>query len=134
MPCYHPVNAVRLQTGDVKFVSPNCVDGSGLKLPCGQCIGCRLERSRQWAIRCMDEAQMHKENCFITLTFSPENVAKFGRSLDVSIFQKFMKRVRQEVAPLRIRFFIVVSTLKTMHRISMRYYSDLIFLIRGIGR
>ena len=41
-----------------------------LKVPCGQCIGCRLERSRQWAIRCMHEASLHDKNCFITLTFS----------------------------------------------------------------
>jgi hypothetical protein len=24
---------------------------SGLKIPCGRCIGCRLEYSRQWAMR-----------------------------------------------------------------------------------
>lgn len=105
MACYHPASAVRLQNGDVKFVSGSTVDGSLMKLPCGQCVGCRLERSRQWAIRCMDEAQMHKENCFITLTFTKENVQKLGRSLDVSVFQKFMKRVRKEVAPKRVRFF-----------------------------
>lgn len=105
MACYHPASAVRLQNGDVKFVSGSTVDGSVMRLPCGQCVGCRLERSRQWAIRCMDEASMHKENSFITLTFSSHNVAKLGRSLDVSIFQKFMKRVRKEVSPKRVRFF-----------------------------
>jgi hypothetical protein len=29
---------------------------SGLKIPCGRCIGCRLEYSRQWAMRCHHEA------------------------------------------------------------------------------
>lgn len=38
-------------------------------LPCGRCIGCRLERSRQWASRCVHESQLHPANCFITLTF-----------------------------------------------------------------
>jgi len=47
-----------------------------INISCGQCIGCRLERSRQWAIRCMHEASMHENNCFITLTFSPEGLAK----------------------------------------------------------
>jgi hypothetical protein len=32
---------------------------SGLKIPCGQCIGCRLEYSRQWAMRCHHEASLH---------------------------------------------------------------------------
>lgn len=105
MPCYHPASAVRLQNGDVKFVSAGLADACSFKLPCGQCIGCRLEKSRQWAIRCLDEASMHRENSFITLTNSDESVSKFGRSLDVSVFQRFMKRLRKEVDPLRIRFF-----------------------------
>ena len=42
------------------------------QVPCGQCVGCRLERSRQWAIRCMHESQLHEKNCFITLTYAPE--------------------------------------------------------------
>lgn len=109
MPCYHPASAVRLQSGDVKFVSGSTVDSQLLKLPCGQCIGCRLEYSRQWAIRCLDEAQMHKDNSFITLTCNDEAVKTLGRSLDVGVFQKFMKRLRKEVAPLRLRFFIAVS-------------------------
>lgn len=120
MSCFHPVPAVRLQNGDVRFISQSLADCSDFKLPCGQCIGCRLEYSRQWAIRCLDEAQMHSENSFITLTFSNENVSKFGKSLDVSHFQRFMKRLRKEVAPLRIRFFIVVSTLSCLIRIIMR--------------
>lgn len=121
MACYHPAKAVRLQNGDVKFVSQSVVDGNLLTLPCGQCVGCRLEYSRQWAIRILDEAQMHVDNSFITLTLNPESVKKFGRSLDKSLFQKFMKRVRKEVAPLRTRFFIVESILRRLIRITMRF-------------
>ena len=40
-----------------------------LQVPCGQCMACRLERARQWAVRCVHEAQMHKDNCFLTLTY-----------------------------------------------------------------
>ena len=43
-----------------------------LEIPCGQCIGCKLERSRQWAMRCVHEALLHEENSFITLTYAPE--------------------------------------------------------------
>lgn len=72
-------------------------------VPCGQCINCRLEYSRQWAIRCLHEAQMHDENCFVTLTYSDENLPKDG-SLVLSDFQKFMKRLRRAYEK-KIRFF-----------------------------
>lgn len=78
-----------------------------INLPCGQCIGCRLERSRQWAIRCIHEAQLHEENCFITLTFSPEHLAARDNpwSLDKKEFQDFMKRVRKKFHGQRVRYF-----------------------------
>ena len=63
------------------------------QLPCGQCIECRLDYSRQWAIRCVHESQMHDHNCFITLTYSDENLK--NPKLDYSDFQKFMKRLRK---------------------------------------
>jgi len=66
-----------------------------LSVPCGQCMGCRLERSRQWAIRCMHEGQMHEENCFITLTYDEENLPDNGQ-LVLSDLQKFWKRLRKK--------------------------------------
>lgn len=72
-------------------------------LPCGQCIGCRLERSRQWAVRCIHEASLHEENCFITLTFSNEWLDS-SNSLVKSDFQKFMKRLRKKF-DVPIRYF-----------------------------
>lgn len=115
MPCYHPASAVRLRDGSVKFVSGSLVDSSVFKLSCRQCIGCRLEHSRQWGIRCLDEAQMHSENSFLTLTVSPENVVKFGRSLDVVLVQKFLKRVRKELSPKRVRCFYCGEYTKAMN-------------------
>lgn len=74
-----------------------------VEVPCGQCIGCRLERSRQWAIRCVHEAQLHSENCFITLTYNNDHLPADG-SLDVTHWQKFMKRLRKKYGD-GIRFF-----------------------------
>lgn len=65
-----------------------------VKLPCGQCIGCRLERSRQWAIRCSHEASLYDLNCFITLTYSDEHLPA-NRSLDYEAPVLFMKRLRE---------------------------------------
>ncbi|QXP08284.1 MAG: replication initiator protein [Arizlama microvirus] len=76
----------------------------GIQVPCGQCIGCRLERSRQWAMRCVHEAYGHDDNAFITLTYAPEHVPPDG-SLIKSHFQKFMKRLRKAISPKLVRFF-----------------------------
>ena len=47
---------------------------------------------------------MHDHNSFITLTYAPEQLPQDG-SLDVRHFQQFMKELRGELAPKRIRFF-----------------------------
>lgn len=65
-----------------------------VSLACGRCIGCRLERSRQWAIRCVHEASLWDVNMFVTLTFSDEAVNKSG-SLVKEDFVLFMKRLRK---------------------------------------
>lgn len=75
-----------------------------LKLPCGQCIGCRLERSRQWAVRCVHEASMHDENSFVTLTYDDGHLPQ-GGTLVKKDFQDFMKRLRFGIAPQRVRFY-----------------------------
>lgn len=97
MPCYHPLAAVR-SGGQVKILSSvaNLRSGefSNLTLPCGQCIGCRLERSRQWAIRCMHEASLHENNDYVTLTYSDDHVPHDG-GLNHRHFQLFMKRLRK---------------------------------------
>lgn len=51
----------------------------------------------------MHEKQMHELSCFITLTYSPENLPE-GGNLQKRDFQLFMKRLRKEHSS-RIRFF-----------------------------
>lgn len=114
MPCYHPISAwqllnVKTVNGkpSISFKNPYgkpSSDRVGIQVPCGQCIGCRLDRSRQWAMRCVHEAYGHENNAFITLTYSPEHVPPDG-SLKKSHYQKFMKRLRKAVSPQKIRFF-----------------------------
>ena len=63
------------------------------QLPCGKCIECRLEYARTWAVRCVHEAKMYQDNCFVTLTYSDENLK--SPKLQYEDFQKFMKRLRK---------------------------------------
>ena len=45
-----------------------------IEIPCGQCIECRLQYARDWANRCMLEAQYHDENWFLTLTYDDDHL------------------------------------------------------------
>ena len=72
-------------------------------VPCGQCVGCRLEYSRQWAVRCHHEASLHANNTFTTLTYNKESLPDDG-SLSLRHLQLFMKRLRKKFGP-GIRFY-----------------------------
>lgn len=92
MACFHPLDAWQLEDGRVVFVERGNVLRS-LQLPCGQCIGCRQERARQWAVRCVHEASLHRDNVFVTLTYSDKEIR--SESLVYRDFQLFMKRLRK---------------------------------------
>ena len=102
MPCFRPLKAYRKDGGGVAFDSKRGFADRPIELPCGQCVGCRVRRSREWAMRCVHEAQTHNENCFVTLTYSPQKLPADG-SLRVEDFQKFCKRLRKRVG--KFRFF-----------------------------
>ena len=91
MPCFTPNQAWRTEKGEIVFWRRKDVIQE-YKLPCGRCEGCLLERSRQWAVRCMHEASQWDKNCFITLTYkeTPD-----WNSLKHEDFQLFMKRFRR---------------------------------------
>ncbi|WNK13025.1 MAG: replication initiator protein [Microvirus sp.] len=102
MPCNAPLPAWQPPTGGKPLFGklPPAPGYIGLMLPCGQCAGCRLHKSQQWAMRCVHEAQTHRENCFITLTYSDEHLPLFG-SLQKSDLTKFLKRLRHHRGPFR---------------------------------
>ena len=109
MACFQPLHAYHASEADsegkraISFSRPKG-DSRMVKLSCGQCIGCRLERSRQWALRCSHEASMYDENCFITLTYREDALPPLG-SLDKRHFQLFMKRLRKRYPKKTIRYF-----------------------------
>ncbi len=121
MPCYYPMPAIRVN-GCVKVLprseewlsrcrdkstAPYINDETGeaaecFLVPCGQCIGCRLEHSRQWANRCMLEALDYPEQelWWLTLTYDedhcPRNVDGAG-TLEKTDLQLFIKRLRRHM-------------------------------------
>lgn len=78
-----------------------------IEIPCGQCVGCRLDYSRQWANRCLMELEYHAESWFITLTYDDDHVPwtecthpETGEIIEHQTlvkkdFQDFMKRLRK---------------------------------------
>lgn len=110
MACYHPIKGYKskhLSANGKRTIVFNVNDAYRdlpITIQCGQCIGCRLEKSRQWAIRCSHEASLYKNNSFITLTYNDNNLPHNG-SLDITHFQKFMKRLRFKYQPKTIRFY-----------------------------
>lgn len=108
MACFKPLVGYRSRTvnptGKRSIVfDRNKSNDERVELSCGQCIGCRLNRSKNWAIRIQHEASLHEDNCFITLTYAPEHLPPLG-SLRLRDFQLFMKRLRKEFGA-GIRFF-----------------------------
>lgn len=43
-------------------------------IPCGKCIGCRLEYSRQWATRGYLESLDYEQNWFCTITYDEDHI------------------------------------------------------------
>lgn len=86
-------------------------------VPCGKCLGCRLDYARQWADRCLLELQYHKDAWFVTLTYNDEHVpiSLYGDpytgeahpclTLDRRDVQLFLKRLRKAIEPTKIRYF-----------------------------
>lgn len=118
MPCYSPLKGWRdVDTGGIKFRAEGSRET--MEVACGSCLGCRLDRSRMWAVRIVHESGLYElahGSCFVTLTYrdrvecTAEQLAGgFHIPDDWSLvprhFQLFMKRLRKHFSGQLIRFF-----------------------------
>lgn len=119
MVCYHPIEAwihthSKTENGKDKLVfsyhPKTCAQTTpDLQVPCGRCIGCRLAKAREWSVRCMHEASLYWENCWLTLTmnddylYSRENPYSLERGNNSEI-TRFLKRLRKKYGS-GIRYF-----------------------------
>lgn len=130
MPCYHPLRAIIVPDAktingkkQIKIVNPlfdmsKIPEEYQVQLPCGQCVGCRMQKSREWANRCMMELQYHESSYFVTLTYDNDHVPRSyvtdddtGEAIEHLTlckrdFQLFMKRLRKRFFEQRIRFYM----------------------------
>lgn len=114
MRCTSPRQVGFMSDGKTISWSPKTINKeyATFQLPCGKCIECRLEYARQWAIRSIHQAQMHRDNSFITLTYSDENLT--SSKLKYIDFQLFAKRLRDKI----FRDFIKVYGKQNWHSLS----------------
>lgn len=127
MTCYHPVAIEILKPThsqydpkhkirylgaakdllDIEDVYSTAV--SDIKLiPCGKCIGCRIDKARDWAVRICCEMQVHENpSWFLTLTYDNDHMDSL--SLDKEHVRKFIKDLRNYVYykfDTSIRYFL----------------------------
>lgn len=108
MPCFEPVKAFFPRDGGrISFVER--ADGEWRSLPCGRCVGCLRDKSRDWSVRLVHESRTAGDSICVTLTYDEEHLPP-GGSLRRADFTRFMHRLRKQLFRkhgLRVRFFAI---------------------------
>lgn len=84
----------------LKQLSSRFGKSSVVPLPCGKCIQCKLNRSKEWAVRCVLESLGHENNYFVTLTYDDDHLPKDGR-LHREHLTEFFKDLRYRIGSFR---------------------------------
>lgn len=140
MPCFHPnyvtqridpSSGVVVSTfcGPLKYDDPTQFEGidnltaNGLRrvlVPCGKCIGCRIDYSHDWSSRlCIELKDNDYKAVFVTLTYDNAHLMhdEFGDPvLHVRDVQLFFKRLRKKFPDKRIRFYLAGEYGPKTHR------------------
>lgn len=143
MPCYHPlhgflrydgvsgksymkvfpsdVTGVELDGSPVRgdpysYKDDPSIETGFLEIPCGKCIGCRQDQSKEWANRLMMEMNYHDSAYFVTLTYDNDHVpivfddetgeANGFMTLNKRDVQLFMKLLRRNFPDDKIRYYL----------------------------
>lgn len=108
MPCYKPLAAQMYVSGRTGSQTVRVLKRGDPKqnaeLPCSKCLGCRLEKAKEWALRCYHESIMHERSSFLTLTYDDQHLPGGGVLIHAH-FQRFMKRLRRRT-DLDLRYYM----------------------------
>lgn len=107
MTCFHPITAYKQTHARLdippkdyyalKKLSFKPVPGrEKIEVPCGHCLGCRLDHASMWATRLTMEAKTWQKCCFVTLTYNNPNlpIKNNKMTLKKKDLQDFLKRLR----------------------------------------
>ncbi len=117
MACYSPLKGYKDSNGALVFKRTSHTVGK-MEVACGQCLGCRLDRTLMRAMRIVHESCLHANdqgNCFVTFTYrsraecTPKqyknrHYVPDDYSLNYHHFRDFIKRLRRHF-PQKIRYF-----------------------------
>lgn len=95
-------------------------DPDAFLIPCGKCIGCKLDYAREWSDRMMLEYLCTGKAIFITLTYRQEELEKLPilglnpatgevfHAFRKSDYQNFLKRLREKLSDkeILVRYFL----------------------------
>lgn len=109
MACFEPMRGYAAAGSGVWRRDSHSAADRPLTIPCGQCLGCRLDRVRDWTVRNLHELQEHDGNAaFVTLTYRDEDLPLCGplEGLETTLvkadLQQFWKRLRYHLGhPVR---------------------------------
>lgn len=96
MKCLSPTPLSKLNGNFTVNWKTSIDDVSGIRVNCGQCIACRIKRTRMWSLRAAHEAQRHESATFLTLTYDNEHLPS-NLSVNKKHLQLFIKRLRQQL-------------------------------------
>ncbi|AXH77265.1 MAG: replication initiator protein [Microviridae sp.] len=100
MACTSPLTAYKSRTVNpsgkrsLVFNSRSGFSDLPVIIPCGMCLGCRIQRARTWALRCVHESKGHTFNSFVTLTYDDQNLPG-NEAIEKLTLQRFFKRLRK---------------------------------------
>lgn len=137
MACYEPFKAIRYRQTDKefgtvklcgKFIPENDLEdlkkGRIITIPCGKCIGCRLDYARHWADRLILEYKANPKAVFVTLTYNNDHLpvrekeGVYYSTLVKKHVSRFIKnlRSRKEFKDTAVRFFASGEYGEKLHR------------------
>lgn len=115
MSCYYPVLALRMFTDsegkqhikflpkradyNIKYLRKRYGDDL-LLLPCGHCLACKFDKSKDWATRCYCESLYHQKSCFLTLTYDDKHLPK-NQEKNKVLLKEFIKKLRNRGEEVR---------------------------------
>lgn len=89
MPCQSPLRQYHTLSGSGWTFNAQKPHDEYRDLDCGVCIECRIRKTRDWAIRCYHESQLHSRSCWVTLTYEHNPITLVRR--DVQLFFKSLR-------------------------------------------
>lgn len=95
-------------------------------LPCGKCMGCKVDRAIAWTFRNLVESIYHESSLFLTLTYDDMYLPD-GNTLRYRDFQLFMKRLRKHFSNEKFRFFMCGEYNSSGNRLFNPHYHAIIY-------